>query len=353
MQSEGLNIIMNDQVKVFESMPVPKAVASLVMPTILSQFVTMIYNLADTFFVGQTGNSNMVAGISVVYPLVFVMNAIACLFGIGGSSLISRLLGAKQRKNAMEVSSFCVYTSMLVSMVYSLFVFFNMNYLLDILGASPNTFMYARDYLIWVIVIGCIPTTVGLVLVHLLRSEGYAKKASIGIALGGILNIILDPIFIFPLDMGIKGAAIATMLSNTVALIYYLIILSGIKSKTVLSIKLSDFSCKKKMVAEIFSVGLPAATVNLLGTLCNVVINVVISAYGDIQIAAWGVVRKINMLSTNFGMGLSQGILPLVAYNYAAKNYSRMKSIISFTRIIGIIFSIIVIVIFTLQDLCS
>lgn len=339
---------MQDKVYIFESMPVPKAVASLAIPTILSHLVTMIYNLADTFFIGQTGDPNMVAGVAVVYPLFFVLNTITSLFGIGGGSLISRMLGAKESENAKKVSSFCFYTSMIISLIYSLLVFINMNNLLQLLGASSNTINYARDYLVWVVIIGSVPTTIGLVLVHLLRSEGCAKQASIGIAIGGIINIILDPILIFSLGMGVKGAAIATMISNVITVIYYFYVLSRIKSRTVLSIKLSNYTIKKAMIAPIFIVGLPAALVTLFAFICNVIMNKLISGYGDIQVAAWGIVRKIDMIATNVGMGLSQGVLPLIAYNYAAKNYSRMKSISRFARIVGMTFAFFCVVVFEL-----
>lgn len=337
---------MSENQEIFESMPVPKAVASLAVPTILSQLVTMIYNLADTFFVGQTGNPLMVAAVSLAYPLFFIMNALANLFGIGGGSLISRLLGINNLKDAKKVSSYSFYASIMVGLLYSIICLIFMNPLLYLLGASSNTIGYGRDYVLWVVVIGGIPTTLGMVMGHLLRSEGYAKQASTGIALGGILNIILDPIFIFPLHLYVAGAAIATMISNVVSLIYYFIIYIKLKGKTVLSINPRDMYPGRKYIKPIFTVGFPASIATLLACISNITINKLASGYGDTPVAAFGIVKKLDMIQMNTGMGLSQGILPLIAYNYSAKNYDRMKKVSSFGRTVGVCFAIFCIVIY-------
>ncbi len=318
---------MDKKTEIFEKMPVRKALATLAVPTILSQLITMIYNLADTFYIGQTGNPLMVAGVSISFPLFFLIIAIANLFGIGGGSLISRKLGAKRPEEAKRISSFSFWTGAIIAVLYSLFIFFNMDTLLRMLGASENTIRYSKDYVTWVIVVGGLPTSIGALMGHFLRSEGFAKYSSVGIAFGGILNIILDPIFIFPLAMGVKGAAIATMISNTCAMFYYFIVLARLGKRSVLSISPKLYLLPASDVIQVFSVGLPAALANLLASLSAMLFNKLASGYGDITVAAIGIARRTNMIPMSVGMGLTQGMLPLMAYNYAAKNYKRMDDV--------------------------
>ena len=205
-------------------MPVPRALATLAIPTIISQLITMIYNLADTFFIGSTDDPYKVAASSVAFVLVFAMNCLSNLFGVGGGSLISRLLGQKRDSEAAGVASFSFYGSLLISAVYSVLLYIFMDPFLRLLGATDNTIGYATDYAMWVVVIGAIPSTLGLTMSHLLRSEGYAKYASFGLGMGGVLNILLDPLFMFViLEPGqeVAGAAIATFISNVAVFIYF------------------------------------------------------------------------------------------------------------------------------------
>lgn len=339
---------MENREEIFESMPVPKAVASLAIPTILSQLVTMIYNLADTFFVGQTGDPLKVAAVSLAYPAFMVLTALGNLFGIGGGSLISRLLGAKQPLAAKKVSSFSFHACILTALAYSATVFIFMDPLLSLLGASDNTIGFGREYLFWIVAIGGAPTTLSLVIAHLLRSEGWAKQAGTGIALGGTLNIILDPIFIFPLGLGVAGAGIATMLSNIVVVIYYLLVLSRLNEDSVLSIHPRDIALEKRIVAPLLSVGFPACLATVLACVSNSVIFKLASGYGDIPVAAFGIVKKVDSIQMKMGLGLSQGILPLVAYNFSAKRFDRMKAVSRFARILGICLALLCVVIFEL-----
>jgi putative MATE family efflux protein len=341
-------LAMDKKQQIFESMPVPKAVASLAVPTILSQLITTIYNLADTLYIGQTGSPYMVAAVSVSFVLFFVLNAIGNLFGIGGGSLISRMLGAKQPEYAKRVCSFSFWSGGMLTVIYILLVLVFMDPLLLLLGASDYTIGYARDYVTWVIVVGGLPVIVSMLMGHFLRSVGYAKESSIGIAAGGVLNIILDPIFIFPLSMGVKGAAIATMLSNLVAMIYYLIIFMRIRRRTVLSISPKNYRLPWQYIRQVLSIGFPASIATLLACVSNSVINKLTSSYGDISVAAFGIVKKIDIIPMSVGMGLSQGMLPLIAYNYSAKNFDRMKAISRFGRIASFSFSAFCVVIFQL-----
>ena len=340
---------MKKERELFESAPIPRALATLAIPTIISQLITMIYNLADTFFIGTTNDPAKVAASSVAFVLVFAMNCLSNLFGVGGGSLISRLLGEKRDSDASRVSSFSFYGSIIIAAIYSFVIFFWMDELLYLLGATDGCIGYARDYAFWVVVVGAIPSTVAMTLSNLLRSEGYAKHASIGLGMGGVLNIILDPLFMFViLEPGneVMGAAIATMLSNCAVLVYFLIALFLIRRKSVLSLSPAKMLPRREHVGSVFAVGFPSALSSFLACLSNIIINNLTSGYGDHALAAVGIVKKIDMLPMNVGMGLCQGMMPLVAYNYASKNYKRMKGFTDAARIAGIAFAILCIVVF-------
>ena len=189
---------MTQKRELFETMPVPKALAALAVPTIISQLITMIYNLADTFFIGMANDPSQTAASSISFTLVFLMACISNLFGVGGGSLISRLLGEKKDKDAASVASFSFWGSLIVSLLYSVLVLLFMDPLLLNLGATrEGSLVYARDYALWVVVVGSIPTTLSMTMSHLFRSEGFAKQASFGLGMGGVLNILLDPLFMF------------------------------------------------------------------------------------------------------------------------------------------------------------
>lgn len=337
---------MDKKKEIFETMPVPKALATLAIPTILSQLVTMIYSLADTFYIGQTKNPYMVAGISLSFTLFILINAIGNLFGIGGGSLISRMLGAKRPEQAKHICSFSFWTGVCVAAIYSIIVGFNLDPLLRLLGASDNTLGWARDYSFWVVVIGGVPSSVGAFMGHFLRSEGYAKYSSIGIAGGGILNIILDPIFIFGFGMAVKGAAIATMISNVCAMVYYFIMLNKLGDRTVLSVSPKYYRIEGKQILNILSVGFPAALATLLMAASSTIVNRLTASYGDIALAAMGVNKRIDMVPMGFGFGLSQGMMPLMAYNYAAKNYRRMHEVSNTGRMTALAISLTFITIY-------
>lgn len=342
---------MNDKKDVFETMPVPKALATLAVPTIISQLITMIYNLADTFFIGRTNDPYKVAASSLSYVLFFIMNALSNLFGVGGGTLISRLLGIKDEENAKKVCSFSFYGTILVAGLYSLGVLVFMDPLLRLLGASDNTIGYASQYTLWVIVVGGIPSTLSMTMAHILRSEGYARQASTGLSIGGILNIVLDPLFMFvilPKGLEVTGAAVATMLSNVCSLIYFCVVFYALRNKTVLSVSIKNVLPSGRHIRSIFAVGLPSAIGTFLACLSNTVINKLSSGYGDIPVASMGIVKKVDMLPMNVGMGLCQGMMPLVAYNYSSGNYKRMKQSANSARIAGICFAGICIVVFQL-----
>ena len=339
----------HDKTELFEKMPVGKALLKMAIPTIISQLITMLYNLADTLFIGMSNDPYKVAAASVTGILFFMLSALANLFGVGGGSLLSRLLGQKRENDARRVCAFSIYGTITITAVYSVVCFIFTEPLARLLGASDNTVGYASSYLFWAVVIGAIPSTLGLTMSHLLRSAGYSKESGIGLTIGGISNIILDPIFMFvllPAGNEVTGAAIATMLSNVISLVYFIITFMLLKKKTVLTLSIKKAKLEKKLVLELFATGLPSATTTLLANITAIIKNNLTADYGDVELAAYGIVIKADMLPLNIGMGLCQGMMPLVAYNYAAKNYQRMKAFTRAAQVSGMTIACIFIVLF-------
>ena len=330
-------------------MPIKKAVILQAMPAVIGQMITLIYNLADTFFIGMSNDPYKVAAASVVSVLYFMLNALANLFGVGGGSLLSRLLGQKREEDARRVGAFSIYGSLVIAFIYSLVCFLFTEPLARLLGASDNTVDYASSYLFWVLVVGGIPSTLGMTLSHLLRSAGYSKESGTGLAIGGISNILLDPLFMFvllPKGNEVTGAAIATLLSNVITLLYFLFTYYRLRGKTVLTVSPKYAHLEKDLIFGIFSIGLPSALTALLANITNIVKNNLTAGYGDVELAAYGIVMKADMLPLNIGMGLCQGMMPLVAYNYAAKNYPRMRSFTKAAQYAGMATACVFIVLF-------
>ena len=353
MQKEQLNSgkKVQDKTALFESVPIVKALLTMAIPTIVSQLITMIYNLADTFFIGMTNDPYKVAAATVVSILFFILTSLANLFGVGGGSLMSRLLGEKKENDAKRVGVFSVYGSLFIAVIYSILCLIFTEPLVRLLGASDNTVGYASSYLFWVVVIGAIPSTLSMTLSFLLRSAGYSKESGIGLAIGGVANIILDPLFMFVIltpGNEVTGAALATLLSNVISLLYFLLVYYRLKGKTILSISPKYIKIERKYILEIFAIGLPSAITGILANISHIIKNKLTSSYGDIELAAYGIVQKADMLPLNIGMGLCQGMMPLVAYNYASKNYSRMKSFTITAQVMGMIIASVCILLFEL-----
>ena len=339
----------NDKTALFETIPVGKALMTMAIPTIVSQLITMIYNMADTFFIGLSNDPYKVAAASIVGVLFFMLNALSNLFGVGGGSLLSRLLGEKREDDAKRVGVFSFYGSLFIASVYAFVCFLFTRPLARLLGASDNTVDYAANYLFWAVVVGAIPSTLNLTMSHLLRSAGYSRESGIGLAVGGISNIILDPLFMFvilPAGNEVTGAAVATLFSNVISLGYFLFVYRKLQGKTVLSISPRFIRLDKSLIFGILAIGLPSALTSLLANTTSIVKNNLCSSYGDIEMAAYGIVIKADMLPLNIGMGLCQGMMPLVAYNYAAKNYSRMRSFTRAAQISGMATACFFIVLF-------
>lgn len=332
----------NDNREIFEAWPIPRALFELAIPMIFGQLIVLIYSLADTFYIGRTNNPLMVAGVSLLLPVFNISISFANLFGIGGGTLISRLMGAGKDDEAKTVSAFSFYMSIIFAGLFSLVIFLFMEPALYLFGASKDTLIYSKQYTLCVIIIGAIPTILSMTLANLLRSTGYAKQAGFGVSLGGIINIGLDPLFMFvimPKGLEVLGAGIATMLSNVITCVYFLITILRLKSN-ILSLSIKNIILSRKNASEIFSVGIPAAIATFLFDLAYIIIDKLASSYGDIPLAAIGIVLKAERLPLNVGIGICQGMMPIAAYNYSAGNFRRMREVVSFSRFAGLIFGI-------------
>lgn len=340
-----------DSREIFETLPIPKALKAMAVPTVISQIIILIYNLADTFFVGKTNNPYMVAATSLILPVFNITLSIAALTGVGGGSLVSRLLGENRRNEAKRVSSFSIYSSIAVTAVFSVLMAAFMTPILKLLGASEETFLFAKQYAACVIVFGGVPTVLSNVLSNLLRSSGMSRQAGFGITMGGLINIALDPLFMFvllPKGYEILGVGIATCLSNCIACAYFLIVLFKIRQNSVISLSVKLGMPEKKSVLSIFNVGIPSALATLLFDLDYIVIDKLMVAYGDIALASIGIVLKAERLPLNVGIGICQGMMPIVAYNFASKNYKRMNDTVKFSRTVGLITAALSIVLYEL-----
>ena len=331
---------MEDQQKtlLFEEMPIPRAVAKLAVPTILSSLVTVLYNLADTYFVGMLNNSVQNAAVTLAAPLILAFNAVNNLFGVGSSSMMSRALGSRDYETVHRSSAFGFYCSIFCGLLFSLLYVVFQPFVLTILGADATTAEATAGYLRWTVACGAAPTILNVVMAYLVRAEGAALHASIGTMSGCILNIILDPIFILPwgLNMGAEGAGLATFLSNCVACGYFFVLLYVKRENTHVCIKPSMFCLKRRIVLGVCGVGIPASIQNLLNVTGMTVLNNFTSSYGSDAVAAMGITQKINMVPMQIAMGLSQGIMPLISYNYASGNTPRMKKTLTFATKIAI-----------------
>ena len=329
----------------FESMPVSKAIRAMAIPTVISQLVNLIYSIVDTFFIGRTGNSYMMAAVTVTFTLFMLNISFANLFGIGGGSLIARLSGAQDLDNAKKVASASLYYAMASALLYSLLLLLFLTPILRFLGASDATLPFAKQYVLVVLVIGNFPTIVSLTAAHLLRNTGYSKQASIGLSGGGILNVILDPIFMFRLmspGNEVLGAALATAISNTIACIFLLAYLKKVSRTAPLSTRFKDaMGLRMADFKALMAVGIPSSCLTLLFDIANIVLNILMAGWGDLQLAAIGIVMKAERLPNAINIGICQGMLPIVAYNYASGNHERMKSVIRTGRRYGLIVSAI------------
>ena len=341
-----------NKTELFKSVPVPKSLMTMDLPTIIGQLINVIYNMVDAFFIGRTGNSYMMAATTVTLTLFLLNLALAGLFGVGGGSLVARLSGKGELQEAKRTSAFSLYGAICVGLLYSCMVGVFLDPLLRLLGASDATMDYTRSYGLIVVVLGSLPSVMSMTLGHLLRNAGYATQASIGMSGGGLLNVILDPLFMFvllPPGSEVTGAAIATTLSNTASCAYLLYAYCKASGEAPLSAKLRDAkSISKDSVKAVFAVGIPSAVLTGLFDLANIVLNKLTSAHNDLVLAGMGIVMKLERVPNAINIGICQGMLPIVAFNYASGNHERMRKTIKTARLCGLLISVACIAAFEL-----
>jgi len=317
----------------FETMPIPKAVAKNSIPAIMSMLLVFVYNVADTFFIGQTGDELQVAAVTLSMPIFTLLIGAGVLLGVGSTSVISRALGAGREKYAKNVSSFAFYGAIGFGLLLMVLFWTFMPIVLKVIGVTPDTYDYTRAYLNY-LVVGAPFVILSQAFSNIIRAEGRSSLAMRGMMLGSIANIILDPIFIFTFDMGLTGAAVATVLGNILSALYFIRYL--VSGRSILSINLKDFKVTDGIMLGVLAIGIPASLNNLLLSVANIFMNNFLSSYGDIQLAAMGVAIRANMILVFVQIGLGQGIQPLIGYCYGARNFDRLRGIIKFSSIAAI-----------------
>ena len=335
-----------DKKDLFEVMHPLKALAIMVLPTVASQMILLVYNIADTWFIGRTNNPSMIAASNLALTVYFMEASLANVFGVGGGSLMVRLIGEKKTEDARKVASYSIIASGVAALAFSLVCLIFMTPILTLLGARDMTLVYGKQYLLTTVVIGSIPTILSMSMPQLLRNAGYAKEAGIGVGIGSLLNILLDPLFMFvllPKGYEVLGAGIATMLSNVFSFIYFILIFRKVRDESVLKISFRRERIEKRDLSSLYMVGIPAAISIFLFDLVTIVINRLAAGYGnhDIPLAAMGIVLKLERIPVNISLGVCLGMVPLVAYNYGAKKFKRMEQISDLARWIILIFSTI------------
>lgn len=336
----------------FEQSPVLTAILKLAIPSVAGQIILVLYNMADTFFVGLTNSDAMITAVTVCMPAFMFLSAVSNLFGVGGASVISRMLGRGETEPARYAASFAIWGCFSVTILYSLGVWLFLDPFVDLLGgADSEVHGYAVSYMTVAVVLGGLVTAMNTLFSHLLRAEGKSMLASVGIILGGVLNIGLDPLFMFVLLPAGKeplGAAVATSLSNLTALLYYVIVLIRYRKKLHLSARPTKQCFSFGIPRDVITVGIPACLMTLCENVSYAILDNLMAAFGTAAQAGVGVAKKINMLAHSIVRGMTQGVLPLIGYNYACGNRSRMRAIVIRSAAISVTVSCLCLAVYTI-----
>lgn len=318
----------------------------LAIPTVISSLVMVIYNLADTYFVGMLNDPIQNAAVTLAAPVLLAFNAINNLFGVGSSSMMSRALGSKDMDTVYKSSAFGFYCALFSGLLFSVLYTVFSAPLLVVLGANAETAQATGGYLMWTVSFGAAPAILNVVMAYLVRAEGASLHASIGTMSGCLLNILLDPIFVLPwgLNLGAAGAGCATFISNCVAYLYFFVLLFVRRGRTYVCINPRQFRPTMRIVRGVCGVGIPASIQNLLNVTGMTVLNNFAASFGSDAVAAMGIAQKINTVPFQVALGISQGIMPLISYNYASGNTRRMKKTFFFTARISLSFLFLVMI---------
>lgn len=336
------NIIMkHSKLDILEKTPIPYSILHLALPSVLSMLVNIVYNLTDTFFIGKLNDPYQVAGVSIGLPFFTFQMAIAGIFGTGGGSYLSRLLGKKAYDTARETTSTSIFTVAIISVLMIVFGLIFMPTYLNMAGASAQTMLPASQYLL-VIILGSPFIMMKFALVQLLRAEGAAKAAMFGLFIGTGANIILDPLFIFGFGMGVSGAAIATIIGQCLGMLYYLSYYW--KKKSLATPSRRFLHLRWTCYREILFIGIPSSLSQIMMSIGNTISFKLASVYGDHSVAALGVASRVFSIPIFVFIGISIGVQPLIGFNYGAHNYTRMKkairSSIFISMCLGVVFTL-------------
>lgn len=328
--------------EVFESMPVPKAVFKNALPAMAAMLMVLVYNLADTFFIGQTHDALQVAAVSLATPVFLIFMAVGTVFGMGGTSVISRALGEGRKDYAKKVCSFCMWGCVIVGVVMAALFLIFMEQILSLIGASSDTWDLAKTYLMIVVCSGPF-VLISNCYSNVIRTEGESGRACMGQLLGNLLNVVLDPIMILGFGWDIAGAAIATVIGNVFGAGYY--ISYFLRGKSSLSVRLKDFTLREKVCSSVLAIGVPAALGSMLMSVSQIIINSQMAEYGDMAIAGMGVAMKVVTITGMVCIGLGQGVQPLLGYCVGAKLWKRFKDVFKFSFIFSFILGVVLTVI--------
>lgn len=339
-----------DKTYLFEQMPVPQAVRRQILPSIASQMVLLLYNLADTYFVGLLNDPPQTAAVSVAYTITVLMTAIANLFAVGGASCMARAMGRHDTVSARRIAAisfwWCLFSAVLFSGVVALFA----SPLLRLCGATAETYALAFRYARWVVIWGGPCAILNILLANLMRAEGSAGLASVGVSLGGIINIVLDPFFVLPqfLGLGAEGAGLATAISNGIGTLFLLTCIFCKRRSSMVSLRPRSLCYTPKHVGGILKIGFPSCAQYLLTVVAVGALMKFMSAYDTDAVAALGIVKKLDMLPLYFSIGVSNGILPLLAYNYASGNNDRRHRVFKLGCGVSVAFSLLCVLLYEL-----
>lgn len=326
----------------FEHTSVKRAYFTLAMPVVLNMVVTLIYNMVDTFFVAQTQNANLVAGVSQGAPLFTLMIALGDILGLGGASAISRLFGEHRYEEGRRVSGYCFYAAFFFGLVVMLILFFGQTPFLRLLGADQATWKYAREYYL-VIAAGAPFIIFFFAPVNILRTEGLAMESMKASVIGTVINIVLNPFFIFTCGLGAAGSALATVLGNVIGdglMLYYI----HTKSQH-LTLSIKETKISRQLKKEIYAIGIPASVTNLMATFAMAMTNRYLITYGATSVAAMGIALKISMVINMVFAGFAFGAQPLIGYTYGAKDAKRFRAVIKLDLLVVCGFALVMTVV--------
>ena len=334
--------------QLFETLPVRQAVRRQIVPAIISQMIALIYNLADTYFVGMRNSPTETAAVTVAYSSFVMLTAISNLFGVGGASAIARALGRRETGRARELAAVSFWFGLASAALFSLLFALLARPILYLAGATDATYAATIGYARWTIVIGGPFTILNVLLANLVRAEGRAARASFGVSLGGVLNILLDPLLILPrfADLGAAGAGIATAASNAAAALFLLLSILSRRGDTALSLRLKDLRHTRAHLRGILAVGFPSALQYALTVVAIAAQATFVSRYPTEAVAALGIVKKLDQLPLYFSIGVSSGLLPLLAYTDSAGDRARRRAAFRYGCAVSFGFSMLCLILF-------